>query len=190
MHQLKSIYKYTLITSMFVLGIGSGIGTSYLLNGKEEQRFPASPSKQFVPFEHAKSSLPVKVEIAKNISIPETETDEVIITGRILTTLPPEGHITYRWEVPGSVQVLEGETSSELSNVQQGQLIEVRLRVKGFSKESQSAISLQAKTRINGTTLGGSDIIVSRAEDTLEGQAAELKKEADAQLKGIGSRSE
>lgn len=186
--KLKGFYKYSLITCMFVLGIGSGVATSAFLSNASDQRLPASPSKQFVPFEHAKSSAPMRVEIAKNVAIPELGSDEVILTGRIVSLRPLQGPLKYTWRLPESVQVVEGDTTAELANVKQGELVEVRLRVSGFSKEHQSAITLEAGGTIGGSLLQGSDIIVSRHEDTHEAHAANLKKEADAQLKGIGSR--
>lgn len=183
--KLKDLSKYGLITAMFILGISSGVATSSFLSNESDQRLPASRNKQFVPFEHAKSNAPVRVEIAKNIAIPELGSDEVILTGRIVTSLPADGPLSVSWGLPANVQVLEGETSTELSNVHQDQLVEVRLRVSGFSKEAQSAITLQASANIGTKTLQGSDIIVSREEDTLEGVAPQMKKDADEQLKGI-----
>lgn len=182
MHKLNKIPKFLVITCMFVLGLGSGVITSALFKKSPDQRLPASPNSRFQPFEYAKSMAPIRVEIAKGIAVPESSEDELLITGRIVTTRPLEGSLSYTWTVPHGVEVLEGEVHEELSGVKQGQLIELKLRVKGFSKEQQNSIALEASSALEGMRIGNADIILSREEDSLESLAPSLRREAQEQL--------
>ncbi|MGZ3769265.1 MAG: hypothetical protein ACXVCP_06475 [Bdellovibrio sp.] len=164
-------------TIIFILGLIIGISGAAFLNKPSYQRKPA-----WIPAPIGKHLAPIKVAIEKPSSIPDQGGDEVTITGRVSIIQNLDGNLSYSWNLPENVNLVSGRLSGIIENVSAGQTVDITLTVSGFNKEQQRHISLQASSLRGSETLGGSAVIASRPEDTLESVAYKMKQSADEQL--------
>lgn len=180
--------------TVLLLGLLFGISGAAYLKDKERasHRGPASVNGKKIPWIPApvgKHLALLKVEIATPESIPDDGDDEVILRGRILVNQDLQGDLNYTWHMPEGVQVVSGSVKDALANVKTGQIVDLSLTVKGFTKESQKLISLQASAARGELVLGGSAILASRPEDTWEAVAPDMKRDAEEQLGTSNSHS-
>lgn len=163
---------------------GLALGASlYSFSGNSEERTPAAaPQSSWRPLPIGKHLAAFHVELKTDTEIPEDNNAEVSLVARILVNQDLQSDFTYSWSLPEGVSVVEGEVADSLANVKSGQVVELKLTVVGFSKEKQKMISLGVKAQAGNEVLGNSAVIVSRAEDTLEAGAPELRRSAEAQL--------
>lgn len=171
-------------TLTLLLGVILGISGASYLSQNSEKRAPSSlqHKKILFPKPLGKHLALLKVDVSPAENIPATSDADLQLTGRILVNNNFSGDISYSWSIPEDVQVITGATQDTLSNVKTGDILEVHITVRGFSKEKQQLIALQASGLQAGNTLGNSAIITSRPEDTWEAVAPEMKKAADEQL--------
>jgi hypothetical protein len=159
------------------------IGISGMALQDEVKRKPSSATTaKWTPAPLGKHLAPVKVEIQKIESIPTSGNEEVQLVGRLFINQDISSDLSFTWTLPEEVQVVEGQLSDSLPNVQAGQIVEVRLTVTGFNSEKQRMISLQAWAQKGDSRIGNSAITVSRPQDTWEAVAAEMQESADEQL--------
>jgi hypothetical protein len=173
--------------TVLLLGLLFGIsGAAYFKQKERAHRSPASTEAKsripWVPAPVGKHLALIKVEIAKPEVIPDAGDDEVVIHGRVLVTQNLASDLSYTWHLPDEVQVVSGIISDSLANVKMGQVVDLSITVKGFTKEHQRLISLQASANRGELVLGGSAVLASRPEDTWEAVAPDMKKSADEQL--------
>lgn len=180
------------IVVLSILGFGIGMyGAAYYSQSSAASRLPASilsdRSSSWIPTPMGKHLALFQVELAST-PIPDNNSEEVEIKGRILVNQEMQGDLSYVWDIPEGVELVEGQLTDAFAQVQKGQIVEVRIVVTGFSKESQKLIGLQATGKKGSETLGGSALLASRPEDTWEAVAPEMKKAAEEQF-GLGSGS-
>ncbi|MEN0058229.1 MAG: hypothetical protein AAGB31_05295 [Bdellovibrio sp.] len=123
-----------------------------------------------------------KLEITTEESIPESGTDVVHLVGRVAINQELSAGGTYAWSLPEGVEVVSGSLTDALPTDNLSNVIELHLFVSGFNKETQKLISLQVSGQRGQQVLGGSALIASRPEDTLEATAAEMRQRAEEQL--------
>lgn len=168
-----------------ILGLIFGISGAAYFSNKEKKRIPASVKEGKIPWVPApvgKHLALLKVEIATPQNIPQEGNDDVELTGRVLVNQNLQGDLSYEWNLPEDVQIVEGQQSDTLAGVKMGQIVELKITVSGFNKEKQRLISLQASGSAGNQVLGNSAVVASRPEDTWEAVAPEMKKSADEQL--------
>lgn len=180
--------------TVLLLGLLFGIsGAAYFKDkARSLNRGPASVGGKkipWIPTPVGKHLALLKVEIANPEVIPDDGDEEVVIRGRILVNQDHQGDISYSWQLPQDVQLVSGNIKDSLANVEVGQIVDLSITVKGFTKESQKLISLQASATRGELVLGGSAVVASRPEDTWEAVAPDMKKEAEEQLGTSESRS-
>lgn len=163
--------------------VGLLIGISGMALQNEVKRKPSSTtSAKWTPAPLGKHLAPVKVEIQSVEHIPTSGNDEVQLVGRLFINQEIHSDLHFSWTLPEDVHVVEGQLSDSYSNVQAGQIVEVKITVSGFNSEKQRIVSLQAWAQKGETRIGNSAITVSRPQDTWESVAAEMQESADEQL--------
>lgn len=174
-----------------ILGLIVGIsGAAYVSNAKK-MRLPASmeqKSSAWTPAPIGKHLALLKVEILAPKNIPESGNEDVTLSGRILVNQELQSDLSYNWDLPEDVQVVDGQLQDSFSGVKMGQIVEVKITVSGFNQERQRLISLQASTTHGHQLLGGSAVVSSRPGDTWEAVAPDMKRIADEQL-GSGAKA-
>lgn len=178
------------VLSVILLGTIFGIASgAYFKNKEQLSRQPSSlqKSRMWMPAPVGKHLALIKVKIESPETIPEAGDDEVTLTGRILVNQDIHGELSYTWAVPEDVSIIQGPLTGLLAASQAGEVFEVKLTVRGFNKEKQHLISLNASGIHGGERLGNSAVITSRPEDTWESVAPEMKRAAEEQL-GSSSR--
>lgn len=172
--------KIVFTAAFMSLALGASL---YSFSGNSEERSPAAATKtSWRPLPIGKHLATFHVELKAENEIPEDGNSEVTLMARILVNQDLQSDFNYSWSLPEGVSVVAGEVSDSLANVKSGQVVELKLTVLGFSKEKQNMISLGVKAKAGNEVLGNSAIIVSRSEDTLEAEAPELRRSAEAQL--------
>lgn len=181
-------------TTLIILsGLFLGFLGAVSFSPKEKSRRPSSlaaTKNNWLPPTIEKHLALLKVEIVNPLDIPESGSDkDVTLVGRILVNQRIQGNLSFTWTLPEDIQVVDGQLSDSISNIQQGQVAEVKLTITGFNKEKQRLISLQAFGKVGGSEeiLGGSAVISSRPEDTWEAVASDMKKSAEEQLRSSPS---
>lgn len=167
---------------ILTLGLATGaVGMSLLSSHQTVSRGPSS-MPQWKPAPLGKHLALLKVEIQKPEVIPEDGDGEVTLIGRILVNQKMDSDLTYNWNLPEGVSVIDGHQQDTMAGVQMGQIVEVKLVVSGFNRQQQRLISLEATGAQGNRAMGNSAILASRPEDTFEAAAPELKQMAEEQL--------
>lgn len=185
-------HRTTLVISFLGVLLGLAIGASNMLpsmNFKSPERNPAAVAKKatWKPLPLGKHLALIKTELTQPLNIPDNGDDEVILNGRIYINQQITGGISYQWMLPDEVKLVTGEVVKTIEDAKMGETIEVSITVRGFNKEKQRLIFLQASGKHGGEFLGNSSTIASRPEDTWESVAPEMKKAAEEQLEEAGS---
>lgn len=126
-------------------------------------------SKTFNPgIPQGKHLSVIQVSLQAPEGIPESETDAVTLTGWVRLNQAVQNDLKIRWELPEGVVAIEGSPEESLTNVPVGQTMEIKLTVKGFSKESLKLITLHGFIDAGDSQLGNSAVLTSRPEDSFE----------------------
>ncbi len=160
------------------MSLGAVVGYSsvkFLKQPNENNRGIASLTFSKLGSEqYAKTLFDVKIE---NESIAKKSDEESIINVKIeaFKTLP-EG-LSFVWNVPDTVTVVEGELNGPLTGFSAKETKEFRLKVKGYSKEVRNFISFTIKGDLDGKTVARDVLVSSRPEDSFEYVVQEKEKE-------------
>lgn len=101
-----------------------------------------------------------------NLSDSNTEVTDIKAYVTLLKTT--NNSISYKWNLPDGVQVVQGDLEGSIDNVSIETPQELLLKVAGFSREDKKLISLSANTQIGDTSFGNVGLISSRPEDSYE----------------------
>jgi hypothetical protein len=96
----------------------------------------------------------------------------------ILTALKDiNTNLSYKWNVPSNVNVLQGPIQDQLPSMKSGETKEIVIKVTSFSKEMKKYISFEIDGAANQFPVHREVLISSRIEDSLEYlvQKSELK---------------
>lgn len=168
------------ITLVLLAVIAFGAGMTYY--STSQNRKPAS-AQAWRPLPIGKHLSAFQIEIQEQI--PESSEEEAVFTARVRVMHDLEGDFKYQWNLPSEVQVVEGSTEDSFPVPKAGQIVELQLKLLGFSKEAQKTLSLDVEGYRQNQTVGSSAVVVSRSEDTLEAVAPELKRSAEEQLGSV-----
>jgi hypothetical protein len=157
------------------------MGATALISKEGGRRGPASLYKSPVrlPAKAEKHLALFKVSIESTEPAPEAGEQETKLIGHILFNQETNQAVSYRWSLPESVQLVVGEMENTIEPRAIGETIDLPIIVRGFTKEKQMRIALQAQGHAGNQLLGGSALVVSRPEDTWESIAPEMKRSAD-----------
>lgn len=124
--------------------------------------------------QYAKTLFDVKIE---NESIAKKSDEESIINVRIeaFKTLP-DG-LSYVWNIPDTVTVIEGDLNGPLAGFSAKETKEFRIKIKGYSKEIRNFISFTIKGDLDGKPVERDVLVSSRPEDSFEYVVQEKEKE-------------
>ncbi len=163
--------------TLLLLAVALGVGMTFYSTNQKRQ--PAS-SQRWRPLPIGKHLSAFQIEI--QAQVPESSDDEATILARVRVMQNLEGDLRYQWNLPLEVDVVEGQIEDSFAVPGAGQIVELPLKLRGFSKEGQKTLSLDVEGYQKDQTVGGSAVVVSRSEDTLEAVAPELKRSAEEQL--------
>lgn len=175
-----------ILKSALVMTFGAVIGYSsvkFLKQPNENNRGIASLTfSKLGSDQYAKSLFDVKIE---NESIAKKSDEESVINVRIeaFKTLP-EG-LTYTWNIPDTVTVIEGELNGPLAGFSAKETKEFRLKVKGYSKEVRNFISFTIKGDLDGKSVERDVLVSSRPEDSFEYVVQEKERERAIEKKSF-----
>jgi len=167
-----------ILKSTLVMTLGAVVGYStvkFLKQPNENNRGIASLTFSKLGSEqYAKTLFDVKIE---NESIAKKSDEESIVTVKIeaFKTLP-EG-LTYTWNIPDTVTVVDGDLSGPLTGFSAKETKEFHLKVKGYSKEVRNFISFTIKGELDGKSVSRDVLVSSRPEDSFEYVVQEKEKE-------------
>lgn len=81
--------------------------------------------------------------------------------------------LTYTWNLPSNVTLVDGLKSSHLGAFSAGQTKEIQIKVKGYSKETKNYISFSVSGNVSGHPVSRDILVSSRPEDSFEYLAQE-----------------
>lgn len=137
-------------------------------------RQPASLEKRWAPPGLGKHLAPVRVH-AESLSIPESAETEVTLRAAVQAFRNLDEPIRFKWTLPEETLLVQGDLQDELPPLKEGEFHYLEITVKGFSKEKFQTITIEAFGE--RSDFGGSAVITSRPEDTMESIAVAMKKE-------------
>ena len=140
----------------------------------KDARQPASLEKRWAPPGLGKHLAPIRVHAESN-GIPESENSEVTLRAAVQAFRNLDESIRFQWTLPEGVLLVEGDEQAELPALKEGEFHYIEIVVKGFSKEKFQTITIEAFGE--RSDFGGSAVITSRPEDTMESIAIAMKKE-------------
>ena len=154
------------------LGLSVGILLTYKIQKSDSPRLPF-PERDIAslgtqkPLFLGKHLAVISVALQTN-EIPESEDSELNILGYIRLNQPADNDVQYKWTLPEGVYLVEGQTEDSLSGMKAGEVAQVKITVRGFSKESLKLISFQSFIQIGDSQFGNSSVISSRPDDSIE----------------------
>ncbi|MBK7963153.1 MAG: hypothetical protein IPK04_19380 [Bdellovibrionales bacterium] len=117
---------------------------------------------------HSKHLSAISVRLQAPESIPEDSQDVVELRATVVLNQGPAQDLEVQWTLPEDVQVFSGDSYFQVTGAEPGKVYPVTLAVVGFNKTDKKIVSLTATTERNGIKLGGSSLISSRPEDSME----------------------
>jgi hypothetical protein len=117
---------------------------------------------------HSKHLSAISVRLKAPEEIPEDSQDVVELTATVVLNQGPAQDIDVQWTLPEDVQIHSGDGQLSLVRAEPGKIYPITLAVTGFNKMDKKIISLTATTERKGIKLGGSSLISSRPEDSME----------------------
>ncbi|MFN8944823.1 MAG: hypothetical protein ACK5WZ_09375 [Pseudobdellovibrionaceae bacterium] len=187
--KLKRFQHYIIFSGSIVTLLGLGLIQPLIvekIHSSVYDRKPASlpaagknlPPKSLPVLE--KLQPMVQVKINHQLEIPETGDDEVLLEAWVKVNTDIQDEVVhFEWKLDPGIQVIEGDVSSELSNMIAGEYRYLSLRVYGFSKESQKLAIPTASLELRGDQFGHSSQYNSRQEDSFEFLAPMVQEEAE-----------
>lgn len=192
--KLVSSKRIKRIVCVGVIGLVSGISGMYIWSqsaknsaqhrklasiGQVREKLPG----RFLVEAHSKHLSVISVRLMPPEKIPLDSQDSVELLAQVTLNQGPQEDLEIEWTVPEDVRVVSGDIRGQIPQAIPGHEYTVQLVVAGFNKTDQKIISLSASTVRNGISLGGSSLISSRPEDSMEYLAprmAEGAREIDA----------
>ena len=177
--------------TLAIVGLSLGAGLVWLKPSQLTRSYPASPvrtiaSTSGIALPVGKHRAPITIQFATPSGIATDNSGLTEIIGYIFVHSHFGDTLNYRWQIPSGVTVVQGHLQDQLYGVQQGQVAQVSLLVRGFSAEESKTVSLEAYFDHDGRRIGNGHIIQSRqAEGALEDQAPEMMK---AKLESLRSQ--
>lgn len=167
--------------TLLILAVAA-LGAGMTFYSTSQNRKPAS-AQAWRPLPIGKHLSAFQIEIQEQV--PESSDEDATFIARVRVMQDLQGDFKFQWNLPPEVEVVEGQTEDSFAMPQAGQIVELQLKLRGFSKEAQKTLSLDVEGYRQNQTVGSSAVVVSRTEDTLEAVAPELKRSAEEQLGSV-----
>ena len=123
----------------------------------------------------------VKVGIEQDkVAIPHNPIEPVALKGLVyISQASSSAH--YKWILPDGVTPVSGDVEGALNANLVGQTQVVQITVTGFDQTEKKIITLSAEARVFDQNYGGTALISSRPEDSMEFIAPDMKTAVDEQ---------
>lgn len=164
--------KYPFI---FLSLIFAGWGVAFLYHQSEKYSLSKNQLRTITSVKNnstiamEKHLMPITIDLQSAEEIPEGPNELVTIKALIRTPFEGLGHITYSWNIPSDVEVVQGYINDTIANPLAGKTYEVELLLKNFDKQYRKEISLKASViGPEGQVLSNARVITSRPEDSME----------------------
>lgn len=136
-----------------------------------DKRIERLPRLEQPQFKHLSA---ISVRLFMPEFIPEDGLEAIELKGTVTLNQGSGSDILeVQWLLPEDVQILSGSPQFQLTDAQPGQVYPISVMVTGFNKTDKKIVSLVVTTVRDGVKLGGSSLITSRPEDSLEYLASE-----------------
>jgi hypothetical protein len=168
MSKLKAI-KMQLLKITFVFAAMFGLGyfsADYFIQANETVQ-STSMSSILMNAKMGKSLSFVNVQL-ESAETPDSANETAEITGFITLLKTSNNSVSYHWVLPEGAQIVEGALEGNIESVQVEQPVEVKIKIKGYSKSEKKLVSLSASTRVGETAFSNVALISSRPEDSHE----------------------
>ncbi len=118
----------------------------------------------------------VRAEIEReNVNIPKYPDETLLLKGTILINQGVSG-ASYKWLLPEGVTVVDGQVEGPLNPYSVGQRQNVEIVVRGFDQTERKIITLLGEVKIHSQDYGGTAVISSRPDDSMEEFAPQMMK--------------
>lgn len=104
----------------------------------------------------------------ESLFIPRSPTDVAHIRAYITLLRSSNGKINYTWTLPEKAQIIEGDKSGTLENMNQESPISIEIKIAGFSSSEKEILTLSAQTELNSLAYSGVGLISSKPEESFE----------------------
>lgn len=146
-------------------------------------------SEKWRPPAIGKHLAPVTVQISAP-ALPDRDNQEIELVGYVTLNQQIEGDVNYQWSLPAGVTLVDGFLNDGWAHVRDGETIETKISVVGFSKESAKSIALEGFVQIGQNKMGNTTVLASRPEDAMESVAPKMMeiKQQDEESSGKSRR--
>lgn len=161
------------IPAIMLIGLAVGGVVAASVQGLRE---PASGSADFAslspqhPFRvfagKSQAFLLVNVSPVGEIPAEDHEVAELRVSVRAQKDFPAPLQVS--WDLPSEVEIVEGRASTEHPAPKAGEVIELSVKLKGFSREARRLVGVQALVNVEGAEMGNSAVITSLPEESFE----------------------
>jgi len=158
-----------ILKSAIAISIGAVAGynsVQYFKNRNSSHRYLASITMSKLASEQLSKTL-VDVKI-KNVEVGLTDSDTSTVKVILTAYKPIAAGLTYNWNIPSDVQVLQGQTSGSLPEFAANQTQELVLKLSGYNKVKKNYVSFTLAGDVDATRFQREVLASSRPEDSFE----------------------
>ncbi len=182
--------SFTILKSVSIIGLGALIGYSSvrsLMTTNSPNRYLASATMSKMAVEqYSKTIMDIKVT-KSDIGLIDSDTSIVEVSIEALQ--PIAAGISFAWNLPEGVSVIEGAQYGLLPDFAANQIHEFRLKISGFNKTKKSFISFLITGDYGNTKVKQEVLLSSRPEDSFEYVVQQYEKSKIAESKANGKVS-
>lgn len=182
--------SFTILKSVSIIGLGALIGYSSvrsLMTANSPNRYLASATMSKMAVEqYSKTIMDIKVT-KSDIGLIDSDTSIVEVSIEALQ--PIAAGISFAWNLPEGVSVIEGAQYGLLPDFAANQIHEFRLKISGFNKTKKSFISFLITGDYGNTKVKQEVLLSSRPEDSFEYVVQQYEKSKIAESKANGKVS-
>jgi len=160
--------KLSLIFSVGTLAALIYVGTAYVnekfFSQNNKILKPLPPQSVFTSKGMSTRLLKVVLEHEKV----ETDSETAVVTALVSMPFDFNSNLNFKWKLGEGVKIVEGTQLGEIQGIRAGQVVEIKIKVNGFSLMQNHHIAFEVNGSLNGRNIHGQALIASDAENTFE----------------------
>ncbi|MCC2678913.1 MAG: hypothetical protein K0R29_1489 [Pseudobdellovibrio sp.] len=98
----------------------------------------------------------------------QTDSETASVTALVSMPFEFNNNLNFKWKLGEGVKIVEGTELGVIQGMRAGQVVEIKIKVNGFSLMQNHHIAFEVNGSLNGRNIHGQALIASDAENTFE----------------------
>lgn len=152
------------------------VGFMAFTHHKKQTQFDASKKFIFKSIFSSKGVGDRIIELKMQADEVKTNDEVSVVTVEARMPFNFDSSLQYKWKLGEGVTLVEGSLNGQLNGLSSTQLTQLKISVKGFSKEINHQVGFEIHGLKNGRKIYGDSIIASDKESTFEDIVQNVEK--------------